>query len=35
MQAWSGQSALLARNEPAGEVVRTLWEGARALLRGE
>ncbi len=32
MQAWAGQSAALARAEPAGEVVRALWEGARALL---
>jgi nitronate monooxygenase len=32
MQAWAGQSAMLARAEPAGEVVRTLWEGARDLL---
>ncbi len=33
MQAWAGQSAMLARAEPAGEVVHTLWDGARALLR--
>ena len=32
MQAWAGQSAALGRAEPAGEVVRRLWEGARALL---
>jgi nitronate monooxygenase len=32
MQAWAGQSARLARAEPAGQVVRQLWEGARALL---
>jgi len=32
MQAWAGQSARLARAEPAGEVVRMLWEGAQALL---
>jgi nitronate monooxygenase len=32
MQAWAGQGAALARAEPAGEVVRELWEGARALL---
>jgi nitronate monooxygenase len=34
MQAWAGQSAMLARAEPAGEVVRELWEGARAMLGG-
>ena len=33
MQAWAGQSALLARAEPAGDVVRALWEGARERLR--
>jgi nitronate monooxygenase len=32
MQAWAGQSARLARAEPAAEVVQSLWEGARALL---
>ncbi len=32
MQAWAGQSAALARAEPAGEVVRRLWEEARTLL---
>ena len=32
MQAWAGQSSALARAQPAGEVVRDLWEGARALL---
>ncbi len=32
MQAWAGQSAGLARAEPAAEIVRHLWEGARALL---
>jgi nitronate monooxygenase len=34
MQAWAGQSAALAQPEPAGEVVRRLWEGAEALLPG-
>src|SRR5437588_599305 len=34
MQAWSGQAAALARPEPAGEVVRRLWEEAQALLPG-
>ncbi len=32
MQAWAGQSAALARAEPAGEVARRVWEEARALL---
>jgi nitronate monooxygenase len=32
MQAWAGQSAALARAEPAGDVVRALWEEARALM---
>ncbi len=32
MQVWAGQSARLAKAEPAAEVVRQLWEGARALL---
>ncbi len=32
MQAWAGQSAGLAPARPAGEIVRDLWEGARALL---
>jgi nitronate monooxygenase len=32
MQAWAGQSAALARAEPAGEVVRRLWEEAQLLL---
>jgi nitronate monooxygenase len=32
LQAWAGQSAGLARAEPAGEIVRRLWEGAKALL---
>ena len=32
MQAWAGQGAHLARPEPAGEVVRRLWEEAEALL---
>jgi len=33
MQAWAGQSAMLARAEPAGQVVRALWDGARERLR--
>ena len=32
MQAWAGQSAALARAEPAAEVVRRLWDEAQALL---
>jgi nitronate monooxygenase len=32
MQAWAGQSAALARAEPAAEVVRRVWEDAQALL---
>jgi nitronate monooxygenase len=32
MQAWAGQSAALARREPAGDAVRRLWADARALL---
>jgi nitronate monooxygenase len=32
MQAWAGQSSALASARPAGEVVSTLWEGAKALL---
>ena len=32
MQAWAGQSAALARAEPAAELVRRLWDQAEALL---
>ena len=32
MQAWAGQSAMLARAEPAGDLVRALWQGALTLL---
>jgi nitronate monooxygenase len=32
MQAWAGQSAALARAEPAGEIVRRLWDEGRRLL---
>jgi nitronate monooxygenase len=32
MQAWAGQSARLARAEPAGEVVRRLWQETQGLL---
>ena len=31
MQAWAGQSARLARAEPAGEVVQRLWHETQAL----
>jgi nitronate monooxygenase len=34
MQAWVGQAAALARPEPAGEIVRRLWDEAQALLPG-
>ena len=33
MQAWAGQSAALARAEPAAVVVQRLWEDAQTLLR--
>lgn len=32
MQAWAGQSAALARAEPAGDIVRRLWDDAKGLL---
>ena len=32
IQAWAGQSAALARAEPAGDVVSRLWGEAQALL---
>jgi len=32
MQAWAGQSAALAKAEPAADIVRRLWEGAKAIL---
>ena len=32
MQLWAGQSAALARAEPAGEIVQHLWQDARSLL---
>lgn len=34
LQAWAGQSACLARAEPAGEIVTRLWAEAEALLEG-
>lgn len=33
MQVWAGQSAALARPQPAAEVIRDIWEGAQAILR--
>jgi nitronate monooxygenase len=32
MQAWAGQSAALAKAEPAAELVQHLWDEARAIL---
>jgi nitronate monooxygenase len=32
MQVWAGQSAALARAEPAAELMRRIWDGAQALL---
>ncbi|MEP7066481.1 MAG: nitronate monooxygenase [Gemmatimonadota bacterium] len=32
MLAWAGQSAALARDLPAGELVHVLWEGAQEIL---
>jgi nitronate monooxygenase len=32
MQAWAGQSAALAKAEPAAAVLQRLWEDAQALL---
>jgi nitronate monooxygenase len=32
MQAWAGQSVRLGRAEPAGRLVRHMWDGALALL---
>jgi nitronate monooxygenase len=34
MQPWAGQSAALARAEPAGDLTRRLWADAQALLAG-
>jgi nitronate monooxygenase len=33
MQAWAGQSAALARDEPAADVVARLWREARAIIQ--
>jgi nitronate monooxygenase len=35
MQAWAGQSAMLAQARPAGEIVHEVWHEARALLSGD
>ena len=32
LQAWAGQSAALALSRPAGDIVKSLWGGARELL---
>jgi nitronate monooxygenase len=32
MQAWAGQSAMLSRAEPAGEIMARLWREAEALM---
>ena len=32
MQVWAGQSARLARAEPAGELIHRLWRDAEGLL---
>jgi len=34
IQAWAGQSAWLARDIPAGDILRTVWADAQALLPG-
>ena len=33
MQAWAGQSAALARSEPAEQIVRQIWRDARELVK--
>jgi len=33
MQAWAGQSAALARAEPAAKILQRIWSDAVALLR--
>ncbi|MGJ8546282.1 MAG: NAD(P)H-dependent flavin oxidoreductase [Sulfitobacter sp.] len=32
MQTWAGQSAALARPDPAAQIIRDLWQGAQRLL---
>jgi nitronate monooxygenase len=32
MQVWAGQSAAMAKPVPAGELLREMWDDARALL---
>jgi nitronate monooxygenase len=34
MQAWAGQSARLAQDRPAAEIIRALWTDAQMLLKG-
>jgi hypothetical protein len=33
MQMWAGQSARLARPDPAADIVRQLWNDAQLLLK--
>jgi len=33
IQAWAGQSASMAKPDAAGDVVRSIWDDAQALLR--
>jgi nitronate monooxygenase len=33
MQAWAGQSAALARAEPAAQTVARLWQDAQTLIQ--
>ena len=33
MQVWAGQSAALARAEPAGELLKQIWNQAQGQLR--
>ena len=35
MQAWAGQSAARAPAQPAAEIARQLWEGARAMIAND
>lgn len=32
MQVWAGQSAVMAAEVPAGDLVKQIWKDARALL---
>jgi nitronate monooxygenase len=33
MQVWAGQSAAMAKSVPAGDLVATMWDDAKRLLR--